>query len=248
MPHIDWDANRYEEDAKFVRDLGDEVIELLDPKKDEKILDLGCGEGSLTLKISQRGAKVVGVDSSYLMVEKSRAKGIEAYVRSARELDYHERFDGVFSNAVLHWIPQADEVAYGVYRALKRGGRFVAEFGGEGNVATIIKAISQLFEEHPQWGGFENSWYFPSANEYKKVLESVGFEVVSARIIPRPVPIKSIENWLDLFGEGIMKAMSEEEKKKFKSKLTEMLKPKLYDEERGWWADYVRVRVKAVKE
>ncbi len=247
MPHIQWNAKRYEEDAKFVRDLGDEVIALLEPKAGERILDLGCGEGSLTLKIVESGAVVTGIDSSYAMVEKSRAKGIEAYVRSARELDFYEAFDAVFSNAVLHWVPQAEDVAEGVYRSLKGGGRFVAEFGGEGNVATIMNAIEKLFDDHPEWGVFENRWYFPSAQAYRQVLEQAGFREVHTQIIPRPVPIKSIENWLELFGEGIMKEMSNDQRRDFRSKLTDMLRSKLYDVDRGWWADYVRIRVKAVK-
>ncbi len=247
MPHIQWNAKRYEEDAKFVRDLGDEVIALLEPKAGERILDLGCGEGSLTLKIVESGAVVTGIDSSYAMVEKSRAKGIDAYVRSARELDFYEVFDAVFSNAVLHWVPQAEDVAEGVYRSLKEGGRFVAEFGGEGNVATIMNAIEKLFDDHPEWGVFENRWYFPSAQAYRQVLERAGFSKVHTQIIPRPVPIKSIENWLELFGEGIMKEMSNDQRRDFRSKLTDMLRSKLYDVDRGWWADYVRIRVKAVK-
>ena len=189
MPQIQWNATMYEEDAKFVRDLGDAVIALLDPQAGERILDLGCGEGSLTLKIKETGAVVTGIDSSYAMVEKSRAKGIDAYVRSARELDFRDAFDAVFSNAVLHWIPQAKEVVQGVYESLKPGGRFVAEFGGEGNVATIMEAAEKLFGEHPEWGVFENRWYFPSAKAYSRLLEEAGFGVAYAQIIPRPVPI-----------------------------------------------------------
>src|SRR5258706_1138255 len=99
-----WNAGRYEEHAHFVPALGQPVLDLLDPRPGERILDLGCGDGALTEKIVAAGATVVGVDGSAEMIEASRGRGIDARVCDGASLPFTAEFDAVSSDAPLHWV------------------------------------------------------------------------------------------------------------------------------------------------
>jgi trans-aconitate methyltransferase len=136
-----WDAHSYQRHTPFVAQLGEDVVRLLDPQPGERILDLGCGDGVLTRLLIDAGAEVVGVDASESFVESARSAGIDARLGDIQELTFDQDFDAVFTNAVLHWVPDHHAVARGVHAALVPGGRFVGEFGGFGNVAAIATAL-----------------------------------------------------------------------------------------------------------
>jgi trans-aconitate methyltransferase len=136
-----WNPGQYQTNASFVAGLGKPVLALLNPRTGERVLDLGCGNGTLTKEIAHAGCNVVGIDSSREMVRAARAAGLDAEVVDGAALAFTAEFDAVFSNATLHWIKPPEAVVAGVWRALRPGGRFVGEFGGNGNVATIIDAI-----------------------------------------------------------------------------------------------------------
>ena len=242
-----WDANKYNKHANFVSKLALPLIDLLEPKEGEKILDLGCGDGTLALEILKYGANVECVDLSQEMVKKAKEKGLDAKVMSATNLSYTNKFDAIFSNAVLHWVKDAKLAVKNIAKALKSGGRFITEFGGEGNVKAIVDAMQEVFKNNKEYKEFENPWYFPSVNEYKKLLEDEGFEVDYIKLIPRPTPIDDISNWLELFTNGLTKHLNKEQEQKFRDEVKKLLKPKLYNQKDGWVADYVRIRVKAVK-
>ena len=242
-----WNPKLYKKSASFVSDMALDLIDILDPKENEHILDLGCGEGSLALEIKKRGARVVGIDLSANMVEAAKAKGVDARVMSATNLAFSNEFDAIFSNAVLHWVLEPKKAIKNIKKALKQNGRFVAEFGGAGNVASIVEAIRAVFAKHKEFGEFINPWYFPSASEYKKLLEEEGFRVEFIKIIPRPTPIDDISNWLDIFTNGVTSKLNSKQKEQFKSEVKKLLEPKLYSIKEGWVADYVRLRVKAIK-
>ncbi|MCP4969433.1 MAG: methyltransferase domain-containing protein [Arcobacter sp.] len=243
----DWNATKYNKHADFVSNLAMPVIELLNPKKDEKILDLGCGEGTLAVEIKKFNTNVIALDLSEDMVEKAKAKGLEAYVMSATELEFEKDFDAVFSNAVLHWVKDSKTAINKIYAALKDKGRFIAEFGGYGNIKYLTDAMEEVFNNNPQYGKFNNPWYFPKDIEYKELLESNGFKVEYIEIIPRPTQIDDILNWLTVFANGIVSHLSNEEQENFKKEVREILKPKIYTKKDGWTADYVRLRLKAIK-
>ena len=172
-----WDPDRYARQARFVADLGMPVVELLGPQSGEKILDLGCGDGALTLKLRDMGVDVTGVDASAPQIEAARALGLDARVMDGQRLDLPaETFDAVFSNAALHWMDEdPDAVIRGVWQALKPGGRFVAEMGGGDNVGRIRRAVESAFRRRGLDPDLYNPWYFPEPDEYRVRLESVGF-------------------------------------------------------------------------
>jgi len=168
-----WSADRYEKNARFVSDLGQGVLDWLAPQTGERILDLGCGDGVLTEKLVVAGADVLGIDASQDMIDGATSRGLNVRIADGHALDFDNEFDAVFSNAALHWMTNPDAVIAGVAKALKPGGRFVAEFGGHGNVAAIRTALSAVIKART---GIENApdtiWYFPSVAEHQKRLEN----------------------------------------------------------------------------
>ncbi|MFA5501789.1 MAG: class I SAM-dependent methyltransferase [Sulfurovaceae bacterium] len=242
-----WNADKYNKHADFVSNLAFPVVDLLHPQESEKVLDLGCGDGTLAVEIEKFNTKVIAVDLSEDMVEKTKAKGIEAYVMSATELPFENEFDAVFSNAVLHWVKEPETAIKKISQALKAEGRFIAEFGGYGNIKYLTDAMQKVFGRHEEYGEFNNPWYFPKDEDHKEMLEANGFKVEYIELIPRPTKIDDISNWLDIFANGIVSHLTEEQQNQFKEEVRDILKPKIYSEKDGWVADYVRLRLKATK-
>lgn len=243
-----WNAEDYLANAGFVPALGAAVVERLAPSAGEQILDLGCGDGTLTLKIAERGARVLGVDGSAEMISAARARGLDALVMDARALDFDARFDAVFSNAALHWMKPAAPVAAGVYRALKPGGRYVGEFGGFGNVAAITVACRAAL--HIEGIGVSNDspWYFPTLAEYRSLLEAAGFVDIDAALFARPTPLPTgMRGWLETFGMAHFPDSSESQRKRQIELVCDLLAPVLRSESGEWIADYVRLRFSARK-
>jgi len=241
-----WNPNNYRNHASFVSELALPVVDLLAPKAGERILDLGCGDGTLGLEIIRRGAEVLGVDLSKEMVAKAQANGLDAEVMSVTNLPFRAEFDAVFSNAMLHWVREPELAVANIARSLKPGGRFVAEFGGAGNVHHIIEAMRTVFARHPEFGVFDDFWYFPTPEAYAEILERHGFDVPYIELIPRPTPIDDIAHWLAIFTNGVTEHLDEAQTAMFREEVRERLKSTNYTDEKGWVADYVRLRVRAV--
>lgn len=241
-----WSARRYAETAAFVPALGVPVLELLDPQPGERILDLGCGDGVLTEKIAAAGADVVGVDAAPDMIAAARARGLDAHVVAGQNLAFDGRFDAVFSNAALHWMSDPDAVLAGVRRALKPGGRFVAEMGGHGNIASIIVALTSVLVRRGIDARTLNPFYFPSEAAYRARIERAGLRVREMSLIPRPTRLAgSIEPWLDAFCEPFLGVLAEPDRLAARAETADLLRPVLMDETGTWIADYVRLRFRA---
>lgn len=241
-----WCAEGYARHAAFVPALGAPLIDQLDPKPGERILDLGCGDGVLTEQIAERGCAVVGVDASAAMVEAARARGLDARLMNAEQLTFAGEFDGVFSNAVLHWVKNADAAIAGVHRALRPAGRFVGEFGGHTNVAAIGVALRAVL---PKYGvAAPVDWYYPTPDEYRARLEAQGFRVDDIALIPRPTPLPTgMSGWLETFRGTVLNTLPPDQRQRAKDEIIELLRPSLCDERGQWTADYVRLRFTAVK-
>ena len=243
-----WDPATYARHARFVADLGSPVVELLAPRPGERILDLGCGDGALTKKLVDLGCEVVAVDSSAPQIEAARKLGLNAQVMDAEALPFSDEFDAVFSNAVLHWIKRADPVIAGVHRALKPGGRFVAELGGYGCVDKIRTALVAALNRRGLDGESRVPWYFPTPDDYGARLERAGFRVDRIALIPRPTPLPGdVIGWLETFAQSFLDGLSGEARAEYLREVRTALEPQLRDGDGTWIADYVRLRFAATK-
>ncbi len=249
-----WDPLLHESKHSFVWEAASGLVELLAPQPKERVLDLGCGTGQLTAQIADAGAEVVGLDSAAAMIERARANypALRLEVGDARNFHFDEPFDAVFSNAVLHWVPEAERVVACVWEALKPSGRFVAEFGGKGNVKKIVAALRKaLVDIGALERAEENPWYYPSVAQYSAVLERQGFSVTYAHLFPRPTPLeggdKGLRSWINMFDGGFLAGLSEQEVKEVVGSVEKQLHAHLYRHGR-WVADYRRLRIVALRE
>jgi trans-aconitate methyltransferase len=248
-----WNSTLYDNSHDFVSKYGKGILSYLNPKPAETILDLGCGTGDLTKEIFLTGARVVGVDSSSEMITKAKAKfpEIEFHQMDARELKFDDKFDAIFSNAVLHWIPQKEIVISKMHSHLKENGRIVLEFGGKGNNQQMLKVLREVFLQR---GYADNAkidyWYYPSIGEYSTELEKQNFRVTHAEHFDRITPLKSdqgIKDWFLMFGDYLFVDISDNEKNDILDEVQDKLKATHFID--GVWnADYKRLRIVAIKE
>jgi trans-aconitate methyltransferase len=245
-----WNPTLYDDRAAFVSELASDLVVWLRPSPGERVLDLGCGTGTLTAEIARLGARVTGVDSSPEMIETAREKYAELMfvVADGQALTYAAEFDAVFSNAALHWMPHAEAVAHGVERALRPGGRFVAEFGGAGCIATVAQATREVLREWQIDPARYLTWYFPRPGEYAALLEAHGLTVRELRYFERPTPVAGetgLATWLSMFQARLMTELGD----RWPALCEEVAKrcrPKLF-RDGHWVLDYVRLRILATK-
>jgi trans-aconitate methyltransferase len=200
------------------------------------------------LALAGTGARVVGIDPAPDFIRAALEKGLDARLMRAEDMTFEAEFDAAMSNAVLHWIKNPQPTAARVFAALKPGGRFVAEFGGFGNIAAIRAALHEAIGG----AGFDpmaiDPWYYPTPDEYSAVLTGVGFRVEEAFLMPRPTPLPTnMRGWLTTFAAGWLAAALGEATDAVLDQVSARLQPILCDESGNWMADYVRLRVVAVR-
>ncbi|HET6943297.1 MAG TPA: methyltransferase domain-containing protein [Sphingomicrobium sp.] len=232
-----WDAADYARVGRFVSDLGEAALDLLDPRIGERILDVGCGDGALTHRIVERGAEVVGVDNSAELVAAARAIGIEVLEMDAADMMFDGEFDAAFSNAALHWMFDKERVAEATFRALKRDGRYAGEMGGDGNLAKLRETLDAELVARGYPPPLESSNWYPSVEEFAAIYEAAGFTEVDARLIERPTPMPNgIGQWVTTFRRGWLDraGVPEEERAEIGQAVAETVGTNT--------ADYVRLR------
>ena len=253
MPQIKWNSNLYDDKHDFVSKYGEEVIEWLQPKAGEHILDVGCGTGTLANEIAGFGAEVTGIDASSDMIEKAKAvyPNIEFFVKDATNFSFSTTFDAAFSNATLHWINEQQKALQCVYNSLKEGGRFIFEMGGKHNIESIHKAVIQAITEAGYQDAISNNTnYFPSVAEQCTLLEKVGFTVSDVSYFKRPTLLKGedgMKNWIVQFCTFFFTNISFDKVESIMNRAVEIVRPTNYING-VWYGDYVRLRVKASKE
>jgi SAM-dependent methyltransferase len=232
-----WDAADYARVGSFVAELGGAALDLLDPQPAERILDVGCGEGTLTRRIIDLGATVLGIDNSPEMVAAARDKGVDALLLPAEDMQFFAEFDAAFSNATLHWVLQKEQAARAIFRALKPGGRFAGEMGGEGNLAKLRDALDEELIIRGYAPPVEASNWYASPEEFAGVYEAAGFSEVDARLIERPTPIDhGMAAWVTTFRKGWLDraGVPEEERGEIGTAVADRIATNI--------ADYVRLR------
>ncbi len=254
QPGQTWNPSAYAANGRFVATMAHAVVDLLDPQPNEHILDLGCGDGALTAQLAQSGAHILGVDASPTMVAAARARGLTVEHHPAQSIPYTARFDAVFSNAALHWIPAPDQpqALAAIFRALKPGGRFVAEMGGQANIASIRVALTSVLAPHGLNSEALAASFFPSPDLFRTLLESTGFLVQAIESHPRLTPLPGgpdgMALWLNTFRNGVLDHLPEPQRAQALAATVALLKPILHDPQTdSWTADYVRLRFHATK-
>jgi trans-aconitate methyltransferase len=249
----EWDTSLYDGKHSFVWKYGEGVIELLAPRSGERILDLGCGTGHLTGRIAEAGVETLGIDISPKMIEQARKNYPNLRFEVADGTDFHfdETFDAVFSNAAIHWMKDPEAVVRSVWQALRPFGRFVAEFGGKGNLkaihSTLLDAVRKAIAPREPQPSYK---YYPSIGEYATLLEKHGFRVTFAAHFDRPTPLEEgedgLRNWLRTFTDNFLNSVPAEKRDHVIQEVEDRLRPELY-RDGTWFADYKRIRIVAVK-
>ncbi|WP_268627450.1 class I SAM-dependent methyltransferase [Paenibacillus alvei] len=251
-----WNPVLYDSKLQFVSQYGTDVVGWLSPQPGERILDVGCGTGDLAANMAEAGARVVGIDQSFNMIEQARNKYpsltfIPMDITAECPGHYAGSFDAALSNAALHWVKNPEAAARHIYTALRPGGRFVAELGGKGNVEVIVRAIEEVLEQH---FGIDpkplHPWYYPTIGEYSTVLEQAGFQVTSAIHFERPTLLTDGENgllhWLHAFTHDFTSSLSSADIPRFMELVQAKCRPTLY-QNGVWTGDYKRLRIVASK-
>lgn len=248
-----WNADVYSSQMGFVTKGGESLIELLGLREGDHVIDWGCGNGELTACLASFGVHVTGIDFSREMIARARSKYPElAFIQADGQRYVHEReADAIFSNAALHWMTDADGTASSMAASLRSGGRLAVEFGGEGNIAAVRKALTASFAETGAERLLQFPWYFPSVGAYTSLLERHGFRVDFAVCYDRPSPLEPGEDglqlWLDTFANGLLEPLGEALERAVRNRTQERLRAEgLWDGQR-WTLDYRRIRVKAVR-
>ena len=266
-----WTANAYSASASFVPLLTQEIVQWLDPQPDDKILDLGCGDGLLTAKLRSSGARVAGFDASANFIKAAEDtygtnEGLLWKLQDCRYLESSKfvkeaEYNKVFSNAALHWILRDAStrmsVFRGVYKTLQPGGTFVFEMGGAGNVAEVHSAfLAALVHQGVPIGEAREAcpWFFPSETMMKQMLERVGFKVDNMKLAYRPTRLTiekegGLDGWLRLMGADFLDVLPTMDKREAVIReVCDLLQTVITHEEDGsMWLGYVRLKVAARK-
>ncbi|WRT65997.1 uncharacterized protein IL334_002948 [Kwoniella shivajii] len=213
-------ASRYQTNASFVYSSANSspVLNLLDAQAGEKIIDLGCGNGELTVQLKEAvgdQGEIIGVDSNENMLTSARSNSpssiqyFQADIQdfnsfSSAHPELKGRFDKVFTSATLHWCKSSPSgVVELVKWLLKDGGKFAFEFGGFGNCVGIRSALHQSLRKRNIDPIPLDPWYFPTVAQYESVLTSIGLTPQTVQLVPRPTPLPtSLRGWLDTFARN----------------------------------------------
>lgn len=251
MTDHQWDPALYNHKHSFVFEYGRSLVSLLNPRPGERILDLGCGTGQLTKAIAESGAQVLGIDNSPNMIGTARAQYPDLVFAQvdARSFSFPDPVDAIFSNAALHWILDAESVVGCVSNSLKPLGRFVAEFGGKGNICSIEDALRGTLREYGR-GDERPWWYYPTIGEYATLLEKHGLEVTFVTLQDRLTKLEDgaagLRNWIEMFKGQLFSEISVDMKAQILTNVEEKLRSTLF-REGSWHADYRRLRLVAFK-
>ena len=211
MKNYKWDALEYEKHSQGQQKWARELIKKISLKGTENVLDLGCGDGKVTADIAKivSEGSIIGVDNSAEMIKLAKDRHSEAIYPNlsfqemdAVNLNFNDRFDLIFSNAVLHWVKDHKAVIKGMFKSLKNGGRILLQMGGKGNAAGIVEVLSELQTEkkwHLYFNGFNFPFYFPGTNEYEKLLDDYGFKLKRIELIPKIMAhagITALQGWI----------------------------------------------------
>ena len=230
MKNYKWDAQEYEKHSQGQQKWARELVEKISLNGTENVLDLGCGDGKVTAEISKLVSKgsIIGIDNSAAMIKLASDRhsatiypNLSFQEMDAGNLKFDDRFDLIFSNAVLHWVKDQKPVIKGMFKSLKHGGRVLLQMGGKGNAAEIVDVLSELQTKkkwHTYFNGFDFPFYFPGKNEYEALLLDCGFTLNRIELIPKKMEhagIEALKGWIRTTWLPYTERVPEEERESF---------------------------------
>lgn len=179
---FDFDGKKYEKASLHQKEWGDRILAAIDFKGDERVLDLGCGDGVLTSHIAELVPKgeVVGIDGSEGMIaaaSEKRRPNLKFFLQDINDIEFENEFDLVFSNAALHWVKDHRMLLANVSRALRPGGRVRFNFAADGNCSHFYQVTREAMAQERFRHCFEQfkwPWYMPSVEEYEDLVRESG--------------------------------------------------------------------------
>ncbi|HYK46540.1 MAG TPA: methyltransferase domain-containing protein [Parafilimonas sp.] len=249
---MNWNATLYDQKHSFVAKYGEDLLGWLDAQEGENVLDIGCGTGTLTAKISEAGANVVGIDASPEMITKAKSAfpHIQFFLKDATDFSFREHFDAAFSNATFHWIKEQRKAIQCIYNNLRAGGRFVYEMGAKHNIENIHNALKKVLADE----GFEENTrmelnYFSSPADQAVLLEDAGFIIAKIIRFERPTELSGedgMKSWIIQFCHPFFNNIPHKKAADIIDQSVSILKGTNYENGK-WYADYIRLRIKAIK-
>jgi trans-aconitate 2-methyltransferase len=243
----EWDAETYDAVSDPQFSWGMEVLERLELRGDEFVLDAGCGSGRVTAELVERlpGGRLLAVDGSEAMIAKARERlgdSVSYLVSDLSELELGEPVDLIFSTATFHWILDHDVLFQRLLAALRPGGRLVAQCGGDGNVAEharVIATVAARPEFAGHFGEMTGMWNFASAEETERRLREAGFSEARCWLEPRPVqPQRPLEFTSTVTLGPLLAQLPPQQRRPFAEAILE-------ESDRPLVLDYVRLNIEA---
>jgi trans-aconitate 2-methyltransferase len=259
-----WNAIDYAKSSGIQQQWARELISKLKLKGNEKLLDIGSGDGKVTAEIANYLPKgsVLGIDSSEAMIalaQSTFSKDVFPNIRfqqgDASRLTFENEFDVVFSNATLHWILDQRPVLHGIYKSIKREGKILLQMGGRGNAVDVLAIFDTLVESddwHDYFRGFTFPYGFYDAEEYRQWLRDAGFQENRIELIPKDAVHQSrtaFEGWIRTTWLPYTQRVPEEKRDMFITRLADdYLQQNSVDENGMVHVNMMRLEVEAVKQ
>lgn len=237
----DWNAAAYDRLPVPMTRWGETVVEWLDLRGDERVLDAGCGTGRVTAKLRERlpRGQIVALDGSASMIDRARERlGDDrvTYVVADLQLPLpiDRAVDATLSTATFHWVLDHDRLFRNLAAVMRPGAQLAAQCGGHGNIASVAAAVRALGQD------FAGHKRFADAEETRERLEAAGFVDVETWLHEEPtaLPTGDLEPYLEAICLGdLVEGMSGQERARFVHEVARRLpEPTI---------DYVRLNIRA---
>nr|WP_300304206.1 methyltransferase domain-containing protein [uncultured Anaerostipes sp.] len=259
MTVFEFDGEKYKKVSGHQKKWGNHLIEELNLKGGETILDLGCGDGVLTARLAGMvpEGRVTGIDASQGMIRTARQnekENLEFLCMDISQMEFHESYDIIFSNAALHWIPDHKNLLKRSWKALKPGGMLLWNFAGEGNCKNFFEEVRAKIKEEKYkkyFQDFQWPWYMPAVSEYRKLTESCDFTEIEVSEENRDTYFENAEaliGWMDQPSlVPFMKRLPDREGKEFRQEMIEKMLRETVQPDGRYLEAFRRIHLRARK-
>lgn len=259
MNTFEFDGEKYKKASKHQKEWGNSLISELALNGDEEILDLGCGDGSLTEQLAQLvpNGSVLGIDASTGMIATAQNKvrsNLMFIKKDINRIDFHNKFDIIFSNATLHWVKDHKRLLNNTFKALKDGGAILWDFAGDGNCSNFFGVIREKIQSDKYkkyFNNFEWPWYMPTKNDYTQLLADSGFSKYNIEEVNRDRFFSNAEEmikWIDQPSiVPFISIIPDEIKAEFRDDVIKAMLERTLQSDRTCFETFRRIHIKAYK-